>query len=53
MKRQSLELLLEALRSARDELEALEADEDWYVTGGNLIEQLEEAEALIDEDLAR
>jgi chaperonin cofactor prefoldin len=48
---EQLEQVLEALKSARTELEALEADTDWYCTTGNLIEQLEEAEAIVEQEI--
>lgn len=53
MNKKKLEQVLEALKSARSELEALEADEDWYVTSGDLIEQIEEAEALVQQELTK
>lgn len=44
------ELIEEALRSALAEIEAMEGTYDDYVASGKLIEQLEEAIALIEEE---
>jgi chaperonin cofactor prefoldin len=51
MRARSLEIVLEALRAARSELEGLAADEEWYVPAGDLIEQLTEAEAILETEL--
>lgn len=50
MTRKELVQVLEALRSARTELEALEED-DVHVASGHLMEQLEDAEALLEGEL--
>ena len=51
MRQDEAELVLEAIRTARSEIEALEADADWYCTTGNLIEQLLEAEDIMESQI--
>lgn len=46
-----VEWVLEALKGAYEELSALEADSDWYVTTGKLMEQLESAIDMLEERL--
>ena len=50
-KRSDLETVLEALRSAYTEIEAIEADSDFYVPSGRLMDQLEDARAIIEKYL--
>lgn len=48
-----LSLIGEALRSARCEIETLEAEVDEYVTTGRLIDQLVAAEAIVVNEQTR
>lgn len=49
--REETENILEALKTAYEELSALEADSDWYVSTGKLMEQLEAAIDLLEDKL--
>jgi hypothetical protein len=48
-----LSLVIEALRSARCEIETLENSFDEYVTTGRLVDQLVAAEAILVKEKAR
>lgn len=48
-----LSLVIEALRSARCEIETLEQESDIYVTTGRLVDQLIAAEAILVKEKAR
>lgn len=47
LSRLDLSLVIEALRSARCEIETLEQESDIYVTTGRLVDQLVAAEAIL------
>ncbi len=53
LRKEELEAVLEALRSAYTEIEAIEDDSDFYVPSGKLMDQLEDARAIIEKYLER
>ncbi len=53
LRKEELEAVLEALRSAYTEIEAIESDSDFYVPSGKLMDQLEDARAIIEKYLER
>lgn len=46
---EELEEVLEALRSARAELEGLEADQEFYVPTGPLMDRIDRAEQILEQ----
>jgi hypothetical protein len=52
MNSRKAEQVLEALRAAQTEIEAMEDSYEDYVAAGHLIEQIEDAVHLMEEELA-
>ena len=53
MKQNDWKKIVEALKSAHTEIEAIEADSDYYVPSGRLMEQIEEAIDLAERALEK